>query len=126
MGHKVIGKVLHDDEVFEHGESISASDVGGQENFDQLVAAKTVVEDDEFDSLYPESEGSVVQASGTPSNLVEVEGTKLQAPGEPKKPEDEAPSAQPRNPADPPKVKGAGEAKAAEKEQSNKDKDGSK
>jgi hypothetical protein len=122
MGYKVIGKVLHDDKVFNHGDSISASDVGGDEEFDKLVTAKSVVEDDEFKSLYPDAEeGTVVQASGTPSNLHPVEGTELQAPDQGAKEEQsKAAAPQPRNPADPPKVKDAGTPKAADKDQQSK------
>lgn len=122
MAYKVVGKLIHDGEVFGHGESVSASKVGGQENFDALVAAKSVVSADEFKTLFPEQDGEVIDATGTPSNLREVEGTKLQA----NMPKDEgaknggpdgSDNPTPPNPANPPEVKGAGNAKAAEKEQ---------
>lgn len=111
MGHKIIGSLHHDDKIFDHGESISASNVGGKENFETLVAAGSVVTDEEFKRLYPDAEGEVVQPSGTPSNLGEVEGTKLQAPDQTdgKSDGDDGDTAPP-NPANPPQVKGAGKS----------------
>lgn len=120
MGYKVVGKLKHDDEEWGHGDSVSASDVGGKENFKTLVDGRSVITDDEFDELYPEQkDGEVVDPSGMPSNLREVEGTKLQA----NMPEDKGDksdsddsSKSPPNPANPPEVKGAGDAKAAAKD----------
>ena len=128
MGHKVVGKLKHDDEVFDHGESVSAGDVGGEDNFNKLVAAKAIVTDEEFKSAFPEEkDGEVVDASGMPSNLREVEGTKLQAnmpenANDPKTAPGRPDGDQARtNPADPPEVKGAGNAKAAEKDKKDSD-----
>jgi hypothetical protein len=122
MGYKVIGTLKHDDETFEHGSSVSASKVGGDDNFNSLKAAGTVVTDKEFEQLYPKQDGEVIDPSGTPSNLREVEGTKLQAnPPEDKSNQQSAEASKPSpNPADPPVVKGAGDAKAAAKEQDKK------
>src|SRR5690348_16401947 len=113
MGYKVIGTLKHDDEVYEHGDTVSESKVGGKDNFKALVASGALVTDEEFDRLYPsDEEGEVIDASGTPSNLREVEGTKLQAdmPEGSDDPETENPpggKAAPANPANPPEVKGA-------------------
>jgi hypothetical protein len=126
MGYKVIGTLKHNDESFEHGSSVSASKLGGEENFKALVAGGSVVTNEEFDRLYPDSddEGTVNEPTGTPSNLREVEGTKLQAnmpePGNQKPAEKQATPAAPQNPANPPEVKGAGDSKAGGKEAEKK------
>lgn len=124
MGYKVLGTLKYNDEVFEHGESVSASDVGGEDNFNEIVASKGVVTDEEFKQLYPEQEGTVTDPTGTPSNLREVEGTKLQQnpPEEPRQSDESNPT--PHNPADPPVVKGAGDTtKAAKTAESGKSSD---
>lgn len=122
MGYKVVGTLKHDDEVFEHGDPVTASKVGGEDNFKALVAAKSVVSDEEFEQVYPAAERGVNDPSGTPSNLQVVEGTKLQA--NMPKAGDEQPAEKPKasspNPANPPAVKGAGDSKAAAKEQEKK------
>jgi hypothetical protein len=125
MGYKVVGKLIHDDTTFEHGDSVSESKVGGKENFDDLVAAKTVVTDEEFKQLFPGTDEEVVDPSGTPSNLRDVEGTKLQANrpegnDDPNNANVGVTKAAPANPANPPEVKGAGDPKAAAKEQEKK------
>lgn len=86
MAYKVVGTLKHDGETFNHGDSITANQVGGDENFKNLQAANTVVTEDRFNELFPEQDGEVIQAPGTPSNLGEVEGTDLEA----KAPEDQA------------------------------------
>jgi hypothetical protein len=125
MGYKVIGTLKHDDEVFEHGDSVTADKVGGKDNLEDLKAAGTVVDSKVFEQLYP-SEGDdekvVNQPSGTPSNLGEVEGTKLQAnpPEDKSSQKSDGSDGSPPNPATPPEVKGAGDPKAAAKEQEKK------
>jgi len=114
MGYKVIGTLKHDDTTFNHGDSITASKVGGEDNFKELVAGKAVVTDEEFKQLYPGGEGTVNDPTGTPSNLQPVEGTVLQAPMPPDDPAEEK-TTPPPNPANPPEVKGAGDPKAAAK-----------
>jgi hypothetical protein len=103
-------------EYYERGEDVSKSDFESDE-WDELVAAKAVMDSKEFDVTFPEHTDPVNQASGTPSNLEQVEGTTLQAaqpkPGDPDYKPDEAAAA---NPADPPKVKDEGTAKGFETE----------
>lgn len=115
MGYKVLGTLKHDDNTFEHGESVTASKVGGEDNFKDLIGAKALVSDEEFERLYPETGGEENDPTGTPSNLSQIEGSKLQAPMPPDEPAEEK-KTPPHNPADPPEVKGAGDSKAGGKE----------
>jgi hypothetical protein len=73
-----------------------------------MVAAKSVMTDDEFDLAFPAVKAARNQAAGTPSNLETVEGTTLQAEIPEAGPQEEDPVA--LNPADPPKVEKAGTA----------------
>jgi hypothetical protein len=92
-------------EYVEVGDDVSEGDF---DDWDDLVAAKAVVEDDEFDRIHPELVLGSNQPMGTPSNLAQIEGTKLQVNlPDPDKAE-EAPTAPgPYNPADPVRVDGA-------------------
>lgn len=102
MGYKVATRLkLAKNEYLERGDDVSEDDV---DNFEGLIASKSIVTDEEFDVLFPESEEGTNQAPGTPSNLEQIEGTTLaaasdadddvNAPGEVEP--------LPANPADPP------------------------
>jgi hypothetical protein len=97
-----------DDEGFqyiERGEDVSQDQLGvDDEEWEQLIADEVVMEDDKFDAVFPEESGDLVVASGTPSNLAQIEGTELQV-NLPEVPEEEVEP--PVNPADPPHVDGA-------------------
>lgn len=102
------GKDKQNVEWLERGDEVTASDVGGKEALEELVAAGSVMDSKKFDASFPEQELLENQPTGTPSNLEQVEGTTLQ----PEQPEPApAKEATPVNPADPPKVEDAGTAK---------------
>lgn len=104
-GYKAAARLKVDDsEYVERGESVSEGDF---DKWDTLVASKTVVTDEQYAQMFPEVQQGANQASGTPSNLEQIEGTKLQV----NLPEegDEVPATRvpEANPADPPHVEGA-------------------
>lgn len=101
------------DDYVEVGDPVKKSDF---EDWDDLVAAKAVLPEEEFDRVHPELVLGVNQASGTPSNLLQVEGTQLQVNLPEPTPDDKkaAEPPAPRNPADPPKVEGAVEPGSGE------------
>ena len=107
MGYKAVSRLkLDDGKYIERGEDVSESDV---DDFDALIEAGAVMEDEQFDATFPEQVLGVNQASGTPSNLEQVEGTELQVNPPEDTPDDQKPPEfpTPANPADPPKVDGA-------------------
>ena len=113
---RVVGTLKHDGGVFDHGESVTASDVGGKENFEALKEIRTVVSEDEFKRLFPESEGEVIQASGTPSNSGDDEEASAKA---------EAPKAEEPKKATAPAPKSS-DSKATEKKSDGNKSDGNK
>jgi hypothetical protein len=75
-------------EYVERGETV-------KDPSDDAIASGTVVTSKEFDALFPnfsdEPEEGANQPSGTPSNMGEVEGTKLAAPADKDEKVDTAP-----------------------------------
>lgn len=67
----------------ERGEYVTAGDVGGEEDLQRLVASTSVLPEYEFEVAFPgfddEGEDGANLPSGTPSNMEQVEGTKLQS-----------------------------------------------
>lgn len=43
MANYVVGTLMHDGKTFSHGETVTASDVGGEDNLKELKAMGTVV-----------------------------------------------------------------------------------
>lgn len=106
MAYKAVSRIKTGDdksdvEYIERGEAVKKGDFSDEE-WDDLVAAKAVMEDKDYDLAFPAVAGARNQASGTPSNLETVEGTSLQVNLPPEGPVEEEPTA--LNPADPPKV----------------------
>jgi hypothetical protein len=104
-----------EEEYIEHGDSVSEGDFS-EKDWEDLLAARSVMPEDEYKALFPEVEEGFNQAPGTPSNLAQVEGTTLQAPHQPVAAEDEEPTPVPVNPANPPVVEGAGTAEGYDTE----------
>src|SRR4051794_12804456 len=108
---KVSGQKTDEGEQYiEVGEEVDESDFSDKDWAD-LVLARSVVPDEEFDVIHPEVVLGQNQAFGTPSNLAQIEGTTLQV-NSPEVDEETggvAPGAvvEPRNPADPVRVEGA-------------------
>jgi hypothetical protein len=101
------------DSYIEVGEEVSEGDFD-EDQWDELVAAKAVVDEEEYDRIRPELVEGFNQPFGTPSNLFEIEGTELQANMPDPEEAEEAPAPPPpMNPADPPYVEKA-EAEAPE------------
>jgi hypothetical protein len=106
MAYKAVSRIKTGDdksdvEYIERGETVKKGDFSDEE-WDDLVAAKAVMEDKDYALAFPEVTGARNQASGTPSNLEQVEGTSLQVNPPPEGPAEEEPTT--LNPADPPKV----------------------
>jgi hypothetical protein len=112
---KVSSRKEDDGEQYvEVGETVTKTQF--KDDWDDLVLAKAVVEDEEFDRIHPELVEGVNQASGMPSNLEQITGTKLQVNPPEDTPDDKkaATAPEPRNPADVLPVKGAVEPGSGE------------
>jgi len=93
-------------EYIEVGEDVSEGDFE-EDEWTELVAAKAVLEDEEYERVRPELKLGVNQPHGTPSNMEQITGSQLQVNLPDPEEVDEEPPPPPFNPADPPKVEGA-------------------
>jgi len=65
------------EEYIRPGEDVSEGDFS-EKDWADLLAAKAVVTQEEYDILHPETNEGANQPTGTPSNLEQIEGSALQ------------------------------------------------
>lgn len=87
MGYKVVSRIKDeqsDSGYLERGESVKKSDFKKEKDWEDLLTGRSVVTDQEFNALFPNfgddgAEEEENDPTGTPSNLQQIEGTKLAA-----------------------------------------------